>query len=52
MGAGGFSWCGLLVGGVVGAGGVVGVMVVVRVVWVWVLERVFAPLAAPLARVV
>ena len=49
-----FPLCGLLVGGVIRAGGVVGVLVmlVVRVACVWLFEWVIAPLAVPLARAV
>ena len=53
MGVRGFPLCGLLVGGVVGAGDVGGGLLVMLVVGVvWVMEWVIAPLAVPLVRVV
>ena len=50
MGFLGFSLCGLLVGGVVGAGDVVEVLVMLVVKVVWVMQWPIASLAVPLLR--
>ena len=47
----GFPLCGLRVGGVVRAGDVVGVLVMLVLGVVWAMEWVTAPLAVPLVRV-